>query len=192
MIMAVLLLATFQQVNPSARPTARVCGVDRWAVKTLSDTNAEHVDLTDVTATTIADLNALPARRWAEPGRRHPPEEMTVYEVDGIVRKVKAEADRDVHIVLEDPESPGMTIIVEVADPDCPGARESPHVEALKAARAMLLSLLRLGRPSDPRPLLGRRVRVRGVGFYDFPHGQTGRAKNDLELHPVLAITALD
>ena len=27
-----------------------------------------------------------------------------------------------------------------------------------------------------------------GVGFYDFFHGQTGVAKNCIELHPVLAI----
>jgi hypothetical protein len=37
----------------------------------------------------------------------------------------------------------------------------------------------------------GRRVRVRGVGFYDFAHEQTGRSASCIELHPVLSITAL-
>jgi hypothetical protein len=31
-------------------------------------------------------------------------------------------------------------------------------------------------------------VYVTGVGFFDFPHGQIGRASNTFELHPVLAI----
>src|SRR4030095_349319 len=32
-------------------------------------------------------------------------------------------------------------------------------------------------------------VRVTGVGMFDFPHGQTGAAPNQIELHPVLGIT---
>jgi hypothetical protein len=30
---------------------------------------------------------------------------------------------------------------------------------------------------------------ITGVGFFDFPHGQTGHAPNDIELHPVLKFT---
>jgi hypothetical protein len=37
--------------------------------------------------------------------------------------------------------------------------------------------------------LVGRQVRVRGVGFYDFAHGQTGRSESCIELHPVLSIS---
>ena len=37
--------------------------------------------------------------------------------------------------------------------------------------------------------LAGRTVRVRGVGFYDFAHGQTGRSQSCIELHPVLSIS---
>jgi hypothetical protein len=33
-----------------------------------------------------------------------------------------------------------------------------------------------------------RKVVVRGIGFFDFFHGQTGMAPNDLELHPVVAL----
>jgi hypothetical protein len=32
------------------------------------------------------------------------------------------------------------------------------------------------------------RVRIRGVGFWDEIHGQTGVAPNGIELHPVLSI----
>jgi hypothetical protein len=36
--------------------------------------------------------------------------------------------------------------------------------------------------------LLGTTVRVRGVGFYDFNHGQRGRSQNCVELHPIIGI----
>jgi hypothetical protein len=32
-------------------------------------------------------------------------------------------------------------------------------------------------------------VRMRGVGFYDFDHGQRGRSKNCIELHPIVFIS---
>jgi hypothetical protein len=187
-----VLGSLFAVAPSSSAGGAPICGTDRWAVKTLSDSFAEHVDLADVTPTTVAALNALPSKGWTHPERRHPPEETTVYEVQGIVRHVKGEADRDVHIVLEDPVASGVTMIVEVVDPACSGASDSPHLRALEAARTMMVALLRTGRPRDPKPLLGRLVKVRGVGFYDFDHGQTGRAQSNLELHPVLAIEALD
>src|SRR5712691_8664006 len=44
---------------PSPTPTA-ACGVERWAVKTLTDPDASRVDVADVNATTVASLNAFP------------------------------------------------------------------------------------------------------------------------------------
>ena len=43
------------------------------------------------------------------------------------------------------------------------------------------------GMPSDTsfESLTGRAT-IRGVGFFDFLHGQTGVAPNGIELHPVL------
>jgi len=37
----------------------------------------------------------------------------------------------------------------------------------------------------------GLRVRVTGVFFFDFPHGQSGHARNYAELHPVTAFRVL-
>ena len=34
----------------------------------------------------------------------------------------------------------------------------------------------------------GATVRVRGAGFYDFNHGQTGRSQSCMELHPLTSI----
>jgi hypothetical protein len=35
------------------------------------------------------------------------------------------------------------------------------------------------------------RARVSGVAFFDFLHGQTGVARNGIELHPVLGFACL-
>jgi hypothetical protein len=32
-------------------------------------------------------------------------------------------------------------------------------------------------------------VTVRGIGYFDPPHGQAGAAPNGIELHPVVAIS---
>ena len=40
----------------------------------------------------------------------------------------------------------------------------------------------------SPSSAVGMTVRVRGVGFYDFDHGQTGRSRIGMELHSVLSI----
>jgi hypothetical protein len=61
----------------------------------------------------------------------------------------------------------------------------SPHLSTLMGARILFDTLL-AGRPTSA--LVGQTVRVRGVGFYDFNHGQRGRAPNCIELHPVLSI----
>jgi hypothetical protein len=44
---------------------------------------------------------------------------------------------------------------------------------------------------SDFKPT-NRRVVVRGVGFFDYFHGQTGMAPDDLELHPVTGLRFAD
>jgi len=160
-------------------------------VKTLSDDDAPRLNLTTVTQATIAGLNEIPSRCEGGPDRRVFPEEFKVYEVLGIVRHVKGEQDRDFHVVLSDPSAPSDSIVVEVPDTNCSGAADSPHVEALTRARSMFIALFRSGSLNEPMPLLGRLVRVSGVGFFDFDHGQEGRSRSCIELHPVLTVEAV-
>jgi hypothetical protein len=82
------------------------------------------------------------------------------------------------HIALADPIDPSKTIVVEVVDPAC--ATTSALLTTLSNARVQYEAL---------GSLVGRQVRVRGVGFYDFAHGQTGRSQSCIELHPVLSIS---
>lgn len=176
-----LLRVTVRPIEPTPPPMGLTCGVERWAVKTLSDADALRVDLYQVTSTTIRVLNDLPPRCSGLPVRRTYEEEFRVYEVLGRVTLVRREDDRDYHVVLADPIDTTQTIVVEVADPECNGPLQSPYRTVLIEARQMLDVL---GRGA----LVGQTVRLRGVGFYDFDHRQTGRSRSCLELHPVLAI----
>jgi hypothetical protein len=49
----------------------------------------------------------------------------------------------------------------------------------------------RCGPAIDSWQPLGAVVRISGVGFWDFPHGQTGAARSYAELHPVTALRLL-
>lgn len=161
------------------------CGVERWSVKTLSDADASVVDLARVQSTTIRGLNERPSHCNGGPDRRTYPEEFEVYEVVGRITYVAPQDDRDYHIAIADPADPTYTIVTEVADIACQGATSSPHRGTLESARNGFVALLGTRSPSS---LVGTTVRVRGVGFFDFNHGQIGRARNCMELHPVISI----
>jgi len=164
------------------------CGDERWAVKTLSDPDASRVNLSPAVPTTITAMNGLQPHCSGLPQTRTFAEEFRVFELTGRVTFVRLEDDRDYHIVLADPNSPDNTMIVESVDPGCEGAVTSPDLPLLRAGRESLLAV------SGQRPssLIGQSVRVTGVGFYDFGHGQTGMSRSCIELHPILRIDASD
>jgi hypothetical protein len=164
------------------------CGVERWAVKTLSDAAVDSVDFSATVKTSVDALNDLGPHCGKGPDARARPEERTVYEVVGRIAFAKFEPDRDVHLALEDADT-GRTVIAEIVDPTCPGAKTSKHVEKLQAARGEFGKVLG---DYSLKSLEGELVRVRGVGFFDRGHGQKGRAESCLELHPVLAIEYLE
>lgn len=161
------------------------CGIERWFVKTLADGAAPLLNLTQVTRMSVRELNALPVRCGGLPDRREVAEEFRTFETVGRVTYVAYQDDRDYHIVLEDPSAPGLTIVTELADTACRGAVMSPHLATLLTANASFRALVGSRVPSA---LVGMTLRVQGVGFYDFNHGQRGRSLNCLELHPIVSI----
>jgi hypothetical protein len=171
---------------PIAPNPPLACGIERWFVKTLADADAPRVDLSQVTANSIAELNRLSAHCDGAPDQRTYPEEFRVFEVSGRVIYIAHEDDRDYHIALEDPNAPGSTVVTELADTMCAGAITSPHFATLRSVEGMFDILLG-GR--SPSTLVGTILRVRGVGFYDFNHGQRGRSANCIELHPIVSVT---
>jgi hypothetical protein len=74
-------------------------------------------------------------------------------------------------------------MIAEVPDPECAGACASGLGATYARVRQELLDYLNSPQ-STARPL----VRITGVGFFDFIHGQRGVAPNGIELHPMLSV----
>jgi len=180
----VLVLTGFLSLPPSAN--AR-CGVERWAVKTGTDRDAHLVDMSVHNQTRIAAMRSWPAPDFLPPTTRIDPYELKVWTVDGTLTAYKVEdnpntGDSDYHLVLAD-ES-GNTIIVEIPLPTC--VKEgSPFLEAITNAREKFDAMFQAtGTFQDT----DTPVRVSGVGFFDFHHGQRGVAPNAIELHPVLDI----
>ncbi len=92
------------------------------------------------------------------------------------------EKDSDYHLVLADQS--GNTIIAEIPSPNCVGPA-SPFAEEITHARKVFDERLQA---TSTFQNVSIPVRVIGVGFFDFHHGQNGVAPNAVELHPVLDI----
>lgn len=171
--------------HPRAQAAAS-CGVERWAVKTLSDKREELVSYAPHD-TSIGRLRNKDAPHIGRDTPRIEGVETTTYRMRARLLEFKFEDDRDIHLVVGVPSSPKKTMIVEFPDPTCPGAKDSPKRARMASARSALITSC--GRPpsasSDFRRLKGT-ARVTGVGFFDLIHGQTGVAPNGIELHPVL------
>jgi hypothetical protein len=154
------------------------CGSERWTVKTGTDTQAPSLSLTP-TLTTIATLDALPAAGAGN--SRESPTETTLYELrDVTLTELKSESDSDYHLVISDGSK---TMIAEIPYPKC--ATGSPWECFIEHARAEVDAAYT---PSSSPQHPGRVISLRGYGFFDVLHGQTGVAPNAIELHPVLQI----
>jgi hypothetical protein len=185
-VAALVALAWCCAPSPAeAQQCDRHCGTLRWAVKTLTDSEAGQVDTTPQAAT-VEQLRALVRPRRT--GHRLPPVELTTYRVDALLLGWMREADEDFHLVIADPRDPRKTMIAEIPSPTCPEVCRSAVGGRFAALRQQLID--RLGAPSSHyRPLEAPvAVEVTGVGFFDFLHGEKGQAPNAIELHPVKAI----
>ena len=158
------------------------CGIERWAVKTLTDPSASLVNLTPQDST-VADLVAIAPP--VSPTDRVGPTEETTFRISGTLTVAKTEADGDFHLVIEDAKA--NTMIVELSKPSC--AQGSRVLSQIEAVRSQFEA--KVGAPGQyPKPAStpNLAVTVTGVGFFDKLHGQTGVAPNGIELHPVLSI----
>lgn len=162
--------------------TSNACGVERWAVKTGTDTGGRRINLNVVTSANIFHLRSLPAPGDLPGYSRIPPVEDTVYRVQARIARVKIEADSDYHLVLED--AGGRTMIGEIPDPRCVGS-SSPFLPRIRAVRS---TFDRRYTVTEQWQRINAPVTITGVGFFDFKHGQSGVAPNAIELHPVLGI----
>ena len=157
------------------------CGTERWSVKTAADDDRHRI----VAQPHKVSLHYLRHRHTpaTKPQTsRVAPVELTTYQVHARLTEYVREADGDYHLVLRDKS--GRTIIAEIPDPACV-AHISPFKSAIRTARSRMDGHLAV--TSDFKTA-NRRVVVTGVGFFDYFHGQTGMAPDDLELHPVTGL----
>jgi hypothetical protein len=158
------------------------CGVERWSVKTGTDSAAASIDLNSVSPTTIGSLVALNAPQPIPPTSRVSPTETTVWTLNATLVEVKVENDSDYHLVLSD--AAGNTMIGEIPSPNCVDA-SSPFAAAIAQVRSEFDAKFNVGSSFQS---INMPIQVAGVGMFDFLHGQTGVAPNGIELHPILKI----
>ena len=178
--------------TPAESGSCPTCGEERWDVKTLSDATANTVNFTPQT-TTVKTLYNMKAPTSG--AARHAAERQT-YTVHAKLVGYKIEfdeekqtGDHDFHIVIQDMNGP-ETIIVEIPDPQCGGVCTSIKRDAIAQSRTTFQKGVAAQPEAKFRPLKDPvEVDVTGVLFFDFAHGQTGLAKNCVELHPVLDFT---
>jgi hypothetical protein len=162
------------------------CGKWRWPVKTLSDRDRREVDFRtrEIRVKTLRSLDP-PGSLSADRPRIGQIERRT-YAVNAQVVAARIMEDSDIHMVIAIRGDRRKTMIVEFPHPDCV---DSPFKRAeIRSARRRAFD--ECGTLSSSKFIdLEGRVRVRGVGFWDDVHGQTGVAPNGIELHPVLGFT---
>jgi hypothetical protein len=123
-----------QRVDPEENEATRLtasgrCGVERWAVKTLTDPAAKSVDLVARRAT-VAGMNALPAPALPSDNTTRLPTERQAYRVTATLVRYKLETDQDIHIVLA---GGGETMIAEMPSLNCDYGAQARYAIARRA-----------------------------------------------------------
>jgi hypothetical protein len=159
-------------------------GTERWAVKVLTDAAVSTINFTSIPATVASMVNIVtPTPSTSMP--RYAGVEDKCYTFTCNVTVKKAETDNDYHLVLSDGTH---TLIGEIPDPVCAAAASSNYVAQYTAGRNFVDTYIGTGSYSSVHIPV---VQVYGVAFVDPPHGQTGAAPNNLEIHPILKINFL-
>jgi len=175
-------LVVFVALLSLPAPILAQCGVERWSVKTGTDADVSLVNLSSSTANTITTMRGWPAPNPIPANNRVSPYETTQWVLNATLTQYKLEGDSDYHVVLSD--ASGNTLIAEIPSPNCVGAG-SPFGPGIQNARnqfdARYTATTSFQTANIP-------VQIRGIGMFDFLHGQTGVAPNGIELHPVLNI----
>ena len=183
------------------------CGIERWSLKTLTDSEASAFQNATAKDTTVSNLVAETAPTKLTNVRA--PLEKQLFHLTALLIGWKEELgstggagtkgssgtsipDHDFHIVIADPSDAKTQMIIEVPDPACQAVCRSTFLDKFKVARSTVSG--KLGPPNTqnvvalPKPWL---VEVTGPALFDFDHDQDGLAKNCIEIHPVLEIKFL-
>ena len=158
------------------------CGVERWSVKTGTDADSGLVNVASSTSNTVSTMRGWTAPNPIPANNRVSPFETTVWVLDATLTQYKLEGDEDYHLVLSD--TAGNTMIAEIPSPTCVGSG-SPFLSGVQNARSQFDARFTATTSFQTANIP---VQIKGVGMFDFLHGQTGVAPNGIELHPVIDI----
>jgi len=178
---------TSATAGPAAQRTAVSCGVERWAVKTLSDPDATRVNFQPRTTTVTALRSLRPPARL--PKTRISPVEFRTYRMTAVLVEAKRDEDRDIHLVIADPAHRTRTMIVELPDVACQGPAGSVKRTQMQSARRRFEDACGVPSRSHFKQLRGTAT-ITGVAFFDDIHHQRGVAPNGIELHPLLSFVS--
>lgn len=196
---------------------AQTCGgKERWAPKDGTDPAALQIDLNNVTPISVRDLITIsqPHLPPLTDNNTRLPEETHVYRVDARLVKWKHETgstgDSDYHLVLTDETlsytdehagipPTGHSFIGEIPDPDClagtghfgttsPFLDHNPTLNIRTARSDLEAKFPNADQNGGWNDASGIPVEIVGIGFFDRAHEQAGRAPNNIEIHPILAI----
>lgn len=151
----------------STRRDIKLC-VDQYS--NLIDTNRIVIDIATIGSIDVIEVNSETPRQDIE---------KKVYQVTGIVDKVKRYRDGDYHIRIKDQND--NYLICESPNYGCSFAEDSPYVNIFK--------LISVSIEKEKDSLLGKEITITGVAFIDLNHHyKRKQAKNNIELHPILDI----
>jgi hypothetical protein len=180
-------------------PSVIGCPVQRYPVRFGRDVDANLIDLSSFTRTTIEEM-----RSWPTPGvipaeNRISPYETTVLALEATLVEYRRERDfddSDYRLVLID-ES-GRMIIAKISSSECaeadsdePGSElpESRFLERLVFPRAEFTAWLS---PTLTVERTSIHVQIMGIGMFEPLSGQPGEAPNGIQISPVLQISLVN
>ena len=179
--MYILLFAGAKE-QIGGKDSDNICGgQERWEEKVMTDPGAQKIN--DVPVETsiqnLLTINTTTKDSKYQEGRPRMAIEDKLYKVKHcFITDVLRENDNDLHMVIEDGK--GNHMIAEIPDPLCPDAKRSPWSENFNQARLTIQQYA-----NNYRHFF---FTVTGVLFVDKAHGQTGKADNNVELHPVIEL----
>ena len=159
------------------------CGVDRRAVKVLNDTDAKNISFTAM-RTDVVDMTKFKCPEKISRTLPRFEKEFNVYQLNCTIREYRKEEDGDYHLVLQQADDTTITIVGEIINPTCDDLKNNPHLQEYITVRAEFEKYI-----LPKNKVKGGYYKLKGVCFFDRPHGQLGAAKNGVELHPILSLT---
>lgn len=188
--------SAFTHFPSGPRSTQIVCGRERWDVKTLTDRDAEKLEVGNVRHLSVTRLGMLKRPSDAELNSGRAPKERRVYTTTVILdslpdRKLGfkiEERDSDIHLAVRDKN--GNTIIAEFPDSGC--TADAEFRSRMRDAREALVKACDGKPPRGKFKELRGTATITGVLFFDFFHKQRGVSPNVAEIHPVLDFSSAD